>query len=236
MHHPPPPIVTREADAPPRPSSGWLGIPIAIVLLAGAWIALASAGRGPLLLPPPGAVLASLERLLGDPAFMPAVAATLSAAGAGFLIALVAGAVASAVFSGPLRLGTLVLLGVPGVALMPLAVLWLSPGMQVGIVGAAVLAFGPMAVGFAADGAARRPAATVGAAMALNGALVAELLAGREGLGHIVRLSLAQFDIVRAGAATVVLVAIGVVAVLLVHALAAVFVRDDRARSGHAAI
>lgn len=227
-YNPPPPTVTREESAPRRPASGWLGIPVAIAALVGAWIALAS-GRDALMVPPPGAVLAALEVMLRDPAFARATTATLSAAGAGFLIALFVGAVVAAVFSGPLRLGAVVLMGVPAAALIPFAVIWLGIGMGVGIVGAALLAFGPMVVGFATDGASRRPGATVGAAMALNGALIAEFVGGREGLGFMIMASMARFDMASTGAVALVLIAIGVVAVLVVHALFAVFVRDDHA-------
>jgi ABC-type nitrate/sulfonate/bicarbonate transport system permease component len=137
--------------------------------------------------------------------------------------------VAAAVFAGPFRLATLVLLGVPAVALVPLATIWFGLGLAVGLFGATLLAFGPIAVGFAADGAARRPAAVVGAAMALNGAVIAGLIGSQEGLGARVMQAAAMLDAAKIGAMLVVLAAIGVVAVLVVHFLFAVFVPDDRA-------
>lgn len=227
MRNPPPPIVTRE-DPYRRPSPGWLGVPIALVLLAGAWLAAGSAIRDSLLVPPPAAVLTELDALIRGADFVSALRATLLASGAGFLIALFLGGVVSSVFAGSLRLGTLVFLGVPAAALVPLGLLWLGRGPGVGIIGATVLAFGPMVVGFAADGAARRPAAAVGAAMALNGAVLAELVGGGRGLGYMVMESAIVLDVAKSVAAVLVLSAVGIVAVLAVHALFGVFVRDDR--------
>jgi ABC-type nitrate/sulfonate/bicarbonate transport system permease component len=228
MRNPPPPIVTRE-DPSARPSSGWLGVPIGLALLAGAWIALTSAGRSNPMVPTPAAVLEALDHLIRDPTFPGALTLTLLAAGSGFLIALFLGGVVSAVFASNLRMGTLVLLGVPAAALMPLPMVWFGIGTGTAIAGAALLAFGPIAVGFAADGAARRPAAVVGVAMALNGAVFAESIAGQGGLGAVAfRAAAAFLDMPAACAAVLVLAAIGVSAVLAVHVLFGLFVPNDR--------
>jgi NitT/TauT family transport system permease protein len=230
MRNPPPPIVTREGDnVAARPSSGWLGVPVALALLGGAWIAVASSGRASMMVPPPSATFDALAALMRDPAFHDALGATMLAAGTGFLIALVLGGVVAAVFAEALRMATLTLLGVPAAALMPLALIWLGLGSSLGIVGAALLAFGPIVVGFAADGAARRPGVAVGAAMALNGALVAEMVSGRGGLGYLTMQAVAQFDMAKAAAVTLAIVAAGIVTVLIVHVLFPLFVRDDGA-------
>jgi ABC-type nitrate/sulfonate/bicarbonate transport system permease component len=230
MRNPPPPIVTRaDSSAAGRPS-GWLGVPLAIVLVIGAWAAAGSGANNPIFVPPAGAILDELIALIRSPTFPGALGTTLLAAGVGFLIALVLGAVVAAVFAGALRLAPLVFLGVPAAALAPIGLLWFGH-VVTGIFGAALLAFGPIVVGFAADGAARRPGVDVGAAMALNGAVIAELMGGAHGigLGYAVTEAWMTLDVAKAMAAILVLSAVGVAAVLAVHALFGVFAPDDRA-------
>jgi NitT/TauT family transport system permease protein len=204
-------------------------VPLAIALVIGAWVAAGSGANNPLFVPPAGATVDELLVLIRSPTFPAALGMTLLAAGVGFLVALVLGTVVAAVFAGALRLAPLVFLGVPGAALAPMAMVWSGLNVVTGIVGAALLAFGPIVVGFAADGAARRPGIDVGAAMALNGAVVAELVGGTHGLGYAVMEDVMSFDVAKATAAVLVLSAVGVAAVLVVHALSGVFAPDDRA-------
>ena len=232
MRNPPPPIVIREDSRPRRPSSGWLGVPIALALLAGAWVAMMSTMQmDPFAVRQQSVtILESFGALVRDPTFPGVLGSTLLTAGLGFLIALFLAGVVASVFAGNLRMGTLVLLGVPAAALMPWTFLLLGTGTGTAIAATALLAFGPMGVGFAADGAARRPAAEVGVAMALNGTVMVEPIADLRGLGALAyRSALLVFDLPTAAAALLVLAAVGIVAVLAVHVLFGVFVRDDRA-------
>lgn len=125
-------VSVRKSSSPGR---GVLGV-VGVLLALAVWQALPALGLVPeRALPGALAVLGALGTLLGNGEFWAAVWATLAGAGLGLLIAVVAGVLVGTLMGAVRLLGSAFtpavefLRPVPGVALIPVAILMFGPGL-----------------------------------------------------------------------------------------------------------